>query len=349
MNIFTIFMVVTIGLALVLQPRRGLQRKKIFCVLESIILVLIAALRSDYTADMARYAINFERVVGLGWSEVLKEPYHPGLYIFVKLISYISSDKHFVFGVLGAVFVFAISKLIYDESKDAMMSYIILVPMGYFGFILTGIAQGLAMSLLVFSYFFLKKKKYVWYVVFVLLATVCHTTAIIGFVLIVLKKMRLNKFSLMCMILVYGIIYSCKTQIGMLLISMANYREYEIDVSSGGIAELCIYLSILAVSIIILYKEIRLDENIRHVFWICFIGAVFFTFVPIMTEFFRLAMYFNLFIILMIPEIITKIKRINGKYAAVFQMAIYLCLFLMYFGFTNGSSSMKLYQFFWQV
>lgn len=348
MNVFTFFIVLSLGNAIFLHPRTSKHGRKYFCICECILLTLIAGFRGAYTSDMVRYSINFVRVIHESWGMVFQEEYHVGLYIFVKLISYVSSDRQFIFAALGFVFAGSFSFLIYKNSKDPLLSYVLLVPMGYFGFTLTGIAQGLAISLCLMGYYFLLNKKYVAYGVVTALAISCHTSAIVTLIGLLLSKVKINRNNIIILALFYVFVYVNKYQIGSFLIEKIAYRDYIVKITNGGLAELCIYLAVVITATICFQRKLFSDEKLKFYYLSCVTGAIFFTFVPVMTEFFRIAMYFNILITLMIPAIVNYFSNNDLNQGRVLRMMVYVILFVMYFGFTYGSSSMNLYSVYWK-
>lgn len=334
---------------LLFQPRVSLRRRKSFCIYASILLVIVAALRGNYTIDMGRYAINFSRIANTSWPQVLLEEYHRGLYVFVKILSYLSSDTQFIYGVLASVFSVAVGMLIYQNSTDPTLSYFILIPMGYFAFTLTGIAQGIAMALIIFAYLAIAKNKWILSIFLILLASTFHTSAIVGLILVILYRTKVHRYTALIFGLVYALIYLNRYSLGAWLIEFVGYREYAVEISEGGIAELAIYLLIIAATVVFCNRDLELSRRDRFPFLVCVCGALLFTFVPVLTEFFRVALYFNVFTIILLPFVIERIQQQNDyKVGIVLRLVLYIVLFVEYYGFTQGSSGMNLYKFFWQ-
>ena len=67
---------------------------------------------------------------------------------------------------------------------------------------------------------------------------------------------------------------------------------------------------------------------------------------PTLGEFFRISMYFNIFIILLIPEVINSIKN---KYLKVISILFIIILLLIeYFLFTYNGAGVYPYKFLWE-
>ncbi len=348
MNIFTMFLFVSFPTAVFIKPEKSDKRKKWFCIVESAYMFLIAVLRGAYSVDMARYAVNFSRVASSGWQDAWNEEYHTGLYVFTKLLSYISDNTQFYYGVLGLIFAVAISLLIYKHSTNPLMSYVLLVPLGYFGFVLTGIAQGLAISLIILAYLCIENKKYLLAFLLIAFASFCHTTAYVALIFFLLHKIKINRFVIALLALAYAIVFTQRYSIGEFIIETAAYSDYAVEISEGGIMELLVYLMVILVSIILIYKSIRTDPSTRMCFLTCVCGALLFTFVPVLTEFFRVAMYFNVFVVVLLPTAISSLyKKDDVRQRLLADSIVYVLFLVMYFGFTKGSSFMNMYEFFW--
>ena len=343
MNAFTGFIILTLLFGFIISPSRDCYRKKIYVYIESVLLLFIATFRSNYTSDMVRYSINFQRVASNSWSDAFHEKFHTGLYVFIKLISVISNNIHFIYFILSFLFVYAVGKLIYKYSVDPILSYLMLIPMGYFAFTLTGIAQGMSMALVILALLSLNDGNILHFCIFVVLATFFHTSALIAFLLILNRYIKFNYYSCLFIAVMYSVIYIFKYHIGSFLITQTSYRDYTVKVSDGGFFELLIYLVILIGSIFVLKNDVRENSKIKSLVYSCLLGVIFFTFVPILTEFFRIALYFNVFVIILLPEIINRYTFNNLKDKIIVNVIVYICFLLEYFGFTYASSSMNLY------
>ena len=160
------------------------------------VIFLFAALRK-YTIGIdleLHYARNFERIAILPWNEVPSFiAYDSGFNILCKLISYISTDRQ-AFIVITSLIVFgSVGRYIYINGKDVVLeTFMFLVSFCYMMY-MNIIAQAVAMAIFLFAMEFLKEKKYIKYVLAVLLASSIHVSAIILLLMIPLSFLKVDR------------------------------------------------------------------------------------------------------------------------------------------------------------
>lgn len=160
------------------------------------VIFLFAALRK-YTIGIdleLHYARNFERIAILPWNEVPSFiAYDPGFNILCKLISYISTDRQ-AFIVITSLIVFgSVGRYIYINGKDIVLeTFMFLVSFCYMMY-MNIIAQAVAMAIFLFAMEVLKEKKYIKYVLAVLLASSIHASAIILLLMIPLSFLKVDR------------------------------------------------------------------------------------------------------------------------------------------------------------
>jgi hypothetical protein len=344
-NIFFWFMIISCVNSVIISVSMINNKKRAFCVVECILLSLIAGLRGPYTGDILLETQHFSVVASIGWANIPAVfSVHINTYYLIKAISYLWNNTQFYFFVLGLFSSILISLLIYRLSFNPLLSFYMLVPTGYFAFSLTGIMQGIAIMFLLWAFLKLVKGGSIQFVILVLLASLFHTTALVFLCVYPVSKLKLNKVTLGVGIAGVVSIFIFRYKVAEWLIDTANYRDYTTKTSTGGIAELVVYLAILVTAAVLIPGTIKNNSTIRLFFFTCCIGMIFFMFVPVLTEFFRIAIYFNMFNILLVPSIIRYMK--DRKAARYGRMFIYFILMVEYMLFTYHNSSMNLYAFF---
>ena len=323
--------------------------------LASITLLLIAAFRSIYFApDTLGYVIRYinlsESSINTYWGELInnteigiKDPF---FYFITSIIHSLGFSYRWWLAFIALTFIYSSSWLIYKYSDEPYISYISLISLGYFYFSLTGLRQILAVSFILISYKYLREKRLVWFVLLVMLASLFHTSALIfliaypfSYIKLGIKQMLLIFTSLFLIMFFYSRIFD------LIEIIAWDDRIYYYLVHdralnfSGFIIHLLIFLFCLY------HKEKIVDHDIKNIslYNLLILGLIFQFFSNIIAEFFRVAMYFNIFSIILIPKSLAAIKNKKKKIITYVFILFSLVTYIIHSG--------KFYdfQFFWEI
>lgn len=169
------------------------QHRKFYLISCFGLLILVAAFR-DYSIgiDLSKhYARNFTYIASADWSKMYKFTqlggYDIGFVVFCKLISYISTNVQW-FIIVSSVITFGlIGRYIYKYSDDvALETFMFFSSMIYFMY-LNIIAQALAIAIVTIGLDKLAKKKYLLFIIWLIIATTVHSSAIICLIFIPLS------------------------------------------------------------------------------------------------------------------------------------------------------------------
>ena len=140
------------------------KNRRWFVISSFSLFFIIAALRK-YTIGIdlnLHYAINFERIANLTWSEVLTYPaYDVGLNILCKIFSYISDDRQiFIIGT-SAIISYSVAKYVYKYAEDVVLETFMFLTMYCYFLYMNIIAQALAFAIFLFAIPYLREKRYI--------------------------------------------------------------------------------------------------------------------------------------------------------------------------------------------
>ena len=191
MNIYLFNMLLTIFWGSILLNKRNPQ-KKIFIGIVSLQMILISALRDiSIGADTWNYENHFRELIELdmySWKNLFLRFFQFGNYnsrdvgseLVTKLFAtLIPNFRIYLFAV--AIFVcWGLGRFLYKYSENLCLSYVIFQSFLFHFFLLTGIRQTIAVSLVVFwGYDLILDKKPVKFLLLCLVAMTFHSTAII--------------------------------------------------------------------------------------------------------------------------------------------------------------------------
>lgn len=175
------------------------QHKKFYVVSCFMLLILVAGLR-NYSVGIdlnKHYARNFISIANTNWSDLNKFTYiggyDIGFVVFCKFISYISSDVQSLIMVTAIITFGLIGRYIYIYSDDpALETFMFFSSMLYFMY-LNIVAQALAIAMVTVGLEKLAKKQYLRYILWVIIASTIHSSAIVCIMFIPLTMLPLKK------------------------------------------------------------------------------------------------------------------------------------------------------------
>lgn len=267
--------------------------------------------------------------------------------IILKVALYLHSPLFF-FICINTIILFLFFKSIYEDAEYKFFSLLIFLTLFYLTS-LSAIRQWLALSIIFYSYKYIKKKELLKYFICIIIAGNCHTTAFIAIVLYFLfnytknvKFVALLEVSLIFLIkLIFPIVLKIFP-----LFKYINYLNNTSLNNNGAGKIVYIYYLIIVFQVILLFKKKTIDEEIKKLIIITLFGLQF-TFILGTSTGLRLGYYFYIFLIYTLPSLICEIKEFNkNKYLAYIPFMLYYFLFLYIDSKNNsGYSHYTLYFF----
>ncbi len=190
--IFLIPAFATLGL----KPYYNESTKRFFFIIISTFIVLIIGLRYEIGGDWNAYLAYYEYYSSLNFSEFLVELiFYDPFYVFLNYISgKINGGIYFVNTIAGLIFMYGYTKFSLKQNMYSLAYLIgipylvIVVSMGY-------TRQSIAIGFVFLAYIALIENKLYKALLFGLLATLSHKTAIIFFLIIALYYLSLKNVS----------------------------------------------------------------------------------------------------------------------------------------------------------
>ena len=164
------------------------QYIKIICF----ILILQSGLRNVAVgSDTFAYFQWFEDIKLTSWQNIIedvKDYYQiglgkdPGYLVFQKLIQIITGEYQIYLFIIAILFFSALGNFIYRNTtrlSDVIMSFIIYSVLFYSFFSITGHRQTIATAVALFSFELIKRKKFLLFIISILLASTIHRSVLI--------------------------------------------------------------------------------------------------------------------------------------------------------------------------
>ncbi len=324
------------------------KKRKTYLVIVGTVTVFLLALRGENYGnvyDVRAYKDFYLRIRLSSWERVLaNEEFEIGFVILNKLLSYILPFDQGII-VFHAVFcIFCVCRFIYRNTDEVFWAFLFFVTLGTMGFMLTGIRQAIAISICLLSVEFIKEKKFIKYLIMVLLAYNIHQSALIFALAYFLCNMEILKKKPW----LYGVIV---VGISLLAPQIITVGENIIDdfaasktavFSFNGIVPILIYAA--AVVLNLLYKSNNKNNLNNLALSSMGLGFYLFRFYNMILE--RISFYYTPASTTLLADYMGTLKRDrNGMMIKI--LVIFLCVVL--FARRLESSSWGDYIFIWET
>lgn len=323
----------------------------IYCIVIGILLYLIVALRSVYlgvsdTLNIYYPAFNVANLSS--WSNAMSNFKQMG-HIFALITKFLTiftgTNYRYYLMIISIPYIYSVSYMIYKYSDEYLLSFVAFISMFYlYSFYL--LRQMLAVSILILSLKYIYNKKIVKFLLLVFIATLIHETAICF--IIAYPAAHLLKSDKKNYIIIMGAYLISKLAPNVMYFFMSDrlrgYTENGVYDTSGSISifPMLIYVVILVFSS---YSKVNKTYEGKILFNIVTIGAAIYPFANVISDVYRLTIYFGIFSILLISKAISNIS--NGRNKVIFYGIIFLFYVIYFFTRTVINMNAIPYEFFW--
>lgn len=330
---------------------KGEKKQKIVAVIGMTLLFLLSALRADTVGTDTKNYIDFYNIYSkYSLSNLHKALENAGMrdyvyYYTAWFFSRVFKNPQWWLGAVALFYSYSIGRLVMRESKNTAISILMFVSLEFFIFSVSGLRQTIAIGIVLFAYPYLKERKFVPFLLIVLLASCYHTTALIFLLLYPISNKRIGVYHILVAIGGFLIFFAFKdwllTFLGETLESerfdgYLNGNATQLTMAGFIIKTVCLLFSLYY------YKEYtHQDKNSLILYNAMYVGWVFQLFSSFIGEFFRVSMYFSIFNIILVAN--ASCCERDKKSRKILQMVVIL-VFVAYMLKDGGID----YKFFWQ-
>jgi hypothetical protein len=327
-----------LGYVVIFLTFSKLVKSDLFFYLSFITLLLFSGLRFDVGLDFISYSNVFDSFK----NEKALFLFEPANMLIINVINKLNIDQQVIFFIYSIIIMSGVFYFIKKLSPSTELSILLFVTIGIFYFsTFNGIRQWAAIAIMLIAIVKLVEAKYVQFLMFIILASLFHISAIITLVLI-LFRFRFNNLQLI-LILLFSFLSS---EVFLFLINNSQYYIYlnilTFD-NKGNPLLLLIYVLILiflpfffgyfSKKIILNTQEIvLLNMNLMSILVLIIGYQLSIDFLSLM----RVNMYFQIQLIILIPMLLIKIQNQKVKIMLMYLSIIFS--FFYYFGtlYNNG-------------
>lgn len=326
---------------------KHLNRKNL-TLLIGLMYTIISSLRSVHVGyDTMSYYHRFTTSEYMTFDGIFREyADEPSYYLLCKIVNLCGGDFQILLLIIGILSMFAVSRLIYKYSPSIVTSFAMLVPLQYYGFMLSAERQTIAISLVLLGVQFIFNRQLIKYLICIVIAYSFHNSVIVAFPLYFCFIKTLDSKKRFLALLLIPILYAAKSTILNYGLSLmySDYSAY--DNEQGSYVTLVLYFTFWVLYILTKPKETNSMYNFFEATAI--IGIIIQLFVPLEPNIFRVAFYYQIFNIVLLPIAISNIKK-NFVIKNIGYVTTIVILAVMYFVFTFTANGVNPYTFFWEV
>jgi len=172
------------------------RNRRIFCIASGLLLVLFSALRHPTVGrDTVTFIEVFLKVEGRDILDVLQFSSwtEPGFRLLCAFIGLFTKNGQWLIAVTSLIIHGSVTYFLYKHAKNPYLGMFLYMALMIYPLYLCIMRQALAVAIFLFAYGFLKKKKWVPYVLIVLLASTFHTSVLIFLACPLLTLLRVTR------------------------------------------------------------------------------------------------------------------------------------------------------------
>lgn len=371
MLFYASIMLLFLLLAMTKQNRVRSTMMTVFC---GTILALIMGLKSESVGnDTENYVYFFKRIGSMSsWTD-LESRFETGYQIYSKIIGKIFNNYQYLFIITAIVCMVCVGVCICKYSANAAYSFFLFVGLRIFYFFLSGLRQSIAVSIVMIAFIMLQEKKYVRFVLLVLLATTFHTSAFIFLLAWPISRMRLSgKGILITGIGILGVYVLFAELLSLILGLLPSYYAHYLTTSAFDAGNLANYLdfaikmAFLVLAYLMNYgsreRQKAISDNQRAgknaaktipiqdtyiYFMIISAGLSLVATRASMLD--RLEQYYWIFAVISIPDILAKIEKRKNKVIVITAVTILIVAYNLLLLWLRPEWNMIVpYKFFWE-
>lgn len=342
--IYNLILIIVLGL-LFLALLKGKLTKKMYFVIITCLLSILSGMRGyDVGWDTRNYVFLFSRIQGFPFNNILLGDFgiEKGYVILEYIISIFTTNPTILFLIISFFYMISVGKFIYKNSEEPVMSYILFIALGFFTFSMTALRQTVAIGIILFSYEFIRNRKFMPYLLTVLLASTFHYSALVFLPAYFIAYKKFTKPYIFFTVLTIPTVYIFR-DIAFGIVNRISRYEYSTIETQGPITLLLLMITVFIGGIIQIKQVLRKDEGNIFFYNMTFISIILAIMAFIHPVALRAGYYYSIFSIVFIPKIVLSFSNKFLK-TIVYCIAI-IVLISLYIKGLNSTSPFVPYQF----
>ena len=323
MIIYLIVAIVSTILMYIANNKVKSKNKKIlFTILSFVPFFCVMAFRYGIGYDYLNiYDKIFHTIINGGTSN-----WEPGIVYMIKLISMFSNDSFYFFLVTSLLISFFTYKGILSNSEKPWLSLLLFITGGFYMESMNTVRQFVALAMFIYAIKYIKSKEPIKYIIWILIASLFHTSALVLLPLYFFCRTRLTwkKRLIISLLLILTIPMISSGFYWILAQTKYSFYMTGIYADANPTYSELIIASILFMAASIFYKRGKDNEwyNIYYKLTFVFLIIGVLSFKVLLA--YRIIMYLKITTIFMVPSIIGQVHKSKNR-------IIYYMLFIIFF------------------
>lgn len=316
-----------------------------------LIFLIILSVRSIFCGtDLLNYLGIFNSTSNLSLLNIF-EDYNGNYLLFLvlnKLCFIISNDFQFFMFISAVISILPIAFLYKKNSSDFLLTMSLFLNVAPFQIFFSGLRQSIALGFIAFSFYFIKNKRKLSFILIIIIASLFHQSAIYCLILYPLYYANINKKWLFFIIPVICLLFVFKSQFFAVLVNFVSpsyFEKYNIIEANGAYSIFILLLFFLLYSFILPSRE-KIDREFMGLRNFLILASCIQVFVSINPIIMRINYYLLLFIPLLIPKVKNYVNKYNIKIVKFISICM-ICFFIFYYFYNayTGSDILNIYPY----
>lgn len=327
------------------------KQNNIFLIFDFIVLFILGSIRYNVGTDYLNYVNNQFPLI------IAKVPVNIN-FLSVKLIQFGYFLGHgfsnypyqIVFSIFQFIILIFVFKWIKNDSLNKGYSVALIILSSYFSYSLSAMRQSMAISIMLYATKYIKNKNLIKYAICLVIAYLIHSSVIIYVFFYLLSYIKPKLGTLITVQILLFFIYPYGRSILLFLIDKTGlYERYIGSQFDTGLVSIPISLLIVVTSLVVIVSYFFfIDKSFRKEFDYLLWFDIFLLMVIPVADIFptvtrMLYMVFPINIVLL-PNIIFRIRNKYLKIGLYAGTGIVFCVFFYYFLFVNNGYQTLPYQ-----
>ena len=300
-------------------------------------------------ADTTAYLRLFEQIGQKSWgSAISTTSVEPGFTALSKLIYFITKNEQLFLLVTAAITVIPLYRFYRKETELPVLTIVLFATIAPFSMYFSGIRQALAMAFIFPVWELTRKKKWIKFLLLILIATLFHRSAIVMLAIYPMCHLRITTKWLYAVVPLMLLVYIFNRPIFNILLLLWGEDG---TVESTGATTVLLLLVLFAVYAFVIADESKLEKEVLGYRNILLLAITIQCFAPVHSIAMRMNYYFLPFIPILIPKTANRSKA-GMKSLANISVIVMTLIFAAYFFLRAYTSENVLkiypYTFFWQ-
>lgn len=298
------------------QKYKSEFKSELFLKISFFLIFILSCFRSFKTGtDTMMYAKAYIEISKMKWSYPIFNGYFEPLFaIFNVMLSYTFKNPRILLIATSGFIDYSLYKFIRENSKNYFLSIILFFELMFFYDSINIIRQYMAIAILLFGFKFIREKKLLIYLIYVAIAYLFHSSAIVGILLYFAYNVKYyNKISVifLAFAILFNVFMADIIDKVYLLIGRTNFYSNRIGLDNvANIVYFAVYFALFVFCYCLIGKSNKSNKNFY--LYTFLLAACFSVMAMKLNVLSRATMYFSIFSIVMIPNLITEnIKSIQ--------------------------------------